>query len=72
MSASNPMQINTNPSSEMEVIRGIRFLTKRKAVELDGPSPSFFKDSGEVLISKLTKLLWLIWSREEIPKDWCE
>lgn len=55
---------------EMEMMREMGFLRSYRARGSHGLSPSFFKDDGgEVLTSKLTKLLRSIWEREKVPKD---
>lgn len=40
----------------MEIISKVEFPKRHKAYEPDALSPSFFKDSGEVLKLELTKL----------------
>lgn len=60
MHASETMQVDTRPPFEMEVIREINFLKRRKAAAPDGLSPTFFNDGGEVK-SELIKLLGSVW-----------
>lgn len=55
----------------MEVIRGMSFLERNKAVGPDGLSPFVFKDGGGMLISEL-KLLGTMWTGADIPIDLCE
>lgn len=57
MSASESLQVDTSPSSEMEIAREICFLKKLKATSPDGLSSFPFRDGGGVLSSKLKKLL---------------
>lgn len=45
------LHVNTNPPSQMKLMREIGFLMRYKAARLSEPSPSFFEDSGEVLKS---------------------
>lgn len=54
----------------MGVITEVRFLKRHKADGPDGLSPLFFKDDGEVLVSKLLKFVGSVRSRKEIPEDW--
>lgn len=55
MPTSEPMQVDISSLSEMEVIKEMDFLKRRKFAGLDGLSPPFFKDGGEVT-SELPKL----------------
>ena len=66
------LEINTDPPSEMEVIREISYLKRHKAAGPDGIPPFVFKDGGIALATELTKLLQSIWDQEEVPRDWCE
>lgn len=60
------------PSIQMKVIIVMGFLERHNSALLNGPSPFLFKDDGEVLTSKLTKLFWWIWINDGISKSWCE
>ncbi|THD24217.1 Acyl-CoA:glycerol-3-phosphate acyltransferase [Fasciola hepatica] len=66
------MQVNITFLSKMEVMWEADYLKRHKASGPDGLSPSLFKDRGEALVSELTKLLWVIWDRERIPREWCK
>lgn len=47
VSANESVLIDTNPPSEMEVVKGLSFLRRYKAVEPEELSSSFFKGDGE-------------------------
>lgn len=68
MPASELIQVDTSPLSEME-IREIGFLKRYKKAGLDGLLPSFLRDDDELLTLGLTKLLIAIWELEESPKE---
>lgn len=53
MAASEPVQVDTSPPLEMEVIREISFLKRHKAAEPEGLPPSLLKEGREVLTSEL-------------------
>lgn len=64
---SESVHVDTNPPSEIEVIREIVLLENNAA----GLSPSSFNDGDEVLISELGKLE-SIWIKEQTPMKLCE
>lgn len=57
MPASEPIQVDASPPSEMEVIKEVGFLKKNKTSGPNGMSLSLFKDAGDVLKSQLTQFL---------------
>lgn len=68
MPAGELVDVDTSPFSETKVTREMDFPKKYKAVGPNDLSPFLLKDGGEVLTSKVSKLLRLVWEREEIPK----
>lgn len=67
--AVEPMEVGTSLPSEMAAMRVIDSLQRYRETGPDGLLSSFTKDSSEVLVSGLTKLLGSFWERGEIPKD---
>lgn len=52
--ASELVKVNTNPPSEMEITKEIRFLKRHKATRPGLLSPSSMEDGGDVLTVELT------------------
>lgn len=54
MPAGEQMQIDTSPSSEMEILSEVGFLKRNKVAGPGELLSNFFKDGGEVSLSELT------------------
>lgn len=65
MPASETMQWDTDPVSEIEVVMKTSFLTEYNVAGPDKLCPSFFKDGDDVLTLELTNCL-------DKSKYWCE
>lgn len=52
MTSSESMQVDTGSSSEMEIIREIRFLKQHRMLGQDGLATSFLNESYDVLTLK--------------------